>query len=328
MRLYRPFRILFILVLGGLIALGFWLQRPFSDSISPEARFILHQAGSRERGREVFTAAGCESCHRGPERDANLSSSPPSLGGGLSFQTSFGTFVAPNISPHPQDGIGRWTIDLFAQALWQGLNPQGQHYFPLFPYAAYTHMTAEDLRDLWAYMQTLPAVEGRPPVHDLTFPFGWRSLLIFWKFLYFRPGPLPPSVSQSARWERGRYIVEALAHCAECHSPRNVLGGIPSQQRFTGGPALENKGWVPNITPHAQGLEKWSRADLIELLTTGITPDFDSVGGTMVEVVRHTSALPLEDREAIADYILSLAPQESFYLREKKENKALEKESN
>ncbi|HEY8580426.1 MAG TPA: cytochrome c, partial [Beijerinckiaceae bacterium] len=219
-----------------------------------------------------------------------------------------GSFYAPNISQHPTDGIGRWSAADLANAMMGGVSPDGGHYYPAFPYASYAHMKREDVRDLMAFLRTTPAVEGKAPAHALAFPFNIRRTLGVWKALFLDQTPLRDDPAQSAEWNRGRYLTEALSHCAECHSPRNVLGGVVESQRYAGGPDLEGEGWVPNITPHR--LKDWTKADMEQVLQLGLTPEGDSVGGSMASVVRNMSQLPAADRAAIATYVSSLPPRE------------------
>jgi mono/diheme cytochrome c family protein len=176
--------------------------------------------------------------------------------------------------------------------------------YPAFPYTSYQHMKFDDLRDLFAYLKTLPGVPGRVRDHDLPFPFNIRRTLGLWKLLYLDGGPLPPDPAQSAQWNRGAYLANGPGHCAECHSPRNALGAIIPSLRFTGGSSPDGQGGVPNITQFK--LKNWSSADIAATLENGLTPDADSVGGNMVEVVRNTSQLTAADRMAIAAYIKSL----------------------
>lgn len=256
-------------------------------------------------GKVVFFAGGCASCHATPGQDDKLK-----LGGGLALKTEFGTFHSPNLSPHPTDGIGAWTTEQFLTALWSGTSPSGEHYYPAFPYTTYRHMTASDGRDLFAYIKTLEPVAGRAPGHDLAFPFTLRRGLGLWKLAFMGDDARRPDLSRSASWNRGAYLVESLGHCAECHSPRNLAGGTIADRRYSGGPDPEGgDAWVPNITPHPDGLSGWSKGDVAELLSTGFTPEYDSVGGSMAAVVRNTSQLSAEDRAAIAEYILSLPPR-------------------
>src|SRR5690606_2548391 len=145
------------------------------------------------------------------------------LGGGRELASPFGTFRVPNLSPHARDGIGQWTEADFVNAMLKGTSPSREHYYPAFPYTAYSRMTVADVRDLFAFLRTLPVVEGRPPAHDLPFPFSMRAGIGFWKLRYFDGAPAPRDDSKSPQWNRGAYLVEGPGHCAECHSPRDVL---------------------------------------------------------------------------------------------------------
>jgi mono/diheme cytochrome c family protein len=185
-----------------------------------------------------------------------------------------------------------------------GISPNGEHYYPAFPYTSFTHMRPEDVRDLMAYLRTLPPVARRPPPHELSFPFNVRLFLAFWKMMFFAPGTLEDDAARDADWNRGRYLVEGATHCAECHSSRNLLGAIRAEARFAGGPDPEGVGFVPNITPGRIG--DWSEDELVELLTSGRTARGTHVGSTMASVVSNTAKLPPEDRRAIAVYLKSL----------------------
>jgi mono/diheme cytochrome c family protein len=254
-------------------------------------------------GLTAFNAGGCSSCHAVPGQPDRLR-----LGGGLAIPSPFGTFYAPNISSDPVDGIGRWTEPEFVDAVTKGISPAGFHYFPAFPYPSYQHAKVEDVRDLFAYLKTLAAVSGKVRDHDVPLPFNVRRNIGIWKLLFMDGKPFMPDAAHSAQWNRGAYLVNSLGHCAECHSPRNLLGGIITAQRFAGGPNPEGEGWVSNITQ--KGLGEWSAKDIEYLLETGQTPDGDSVGGAMVRVIKNTSQLNPEDRAAIAEYLKSLPPVE------------------
>jgi len=250
-------------------------------------------------GKEMFYAGGCASCHAVPKQEDKTK-----LGGGLALGSPFGTFYIPNISSDPKDGIGGWSEAQFVTAMVKGTSPSGEHLFPAFPYTSYQRMNFDDLRDLFAYLKTLPAVTGKIRDHALPFPFNIRRTLGGWKWLFLDGKPFQPDPSQSAQWNRGAYLVNGPGHCAECHSPRNILGAIKSGKRFTGGPSPDGQGGTPNITQ--QKLKDWTVKDIADTLTTGMTPDADFVGGSMVEVVRNTSQLSTADREAMATYIKSL----------------------
>ena len=250
-------------------------------------------------GRAMFEAAGCASCHATPgQKDMTR------LGGGVVLKSAFGNFVTPNISPDRQDGIGGWSEADFVSAMHEGTSPAGANLYPAFPYTSYAHMRIADVRDLFAYLKTLPPVAGRPLDHDLRFPFNQRWLLGIWKFLFFKDAVFTPDPAQSPEWNRGAYLVNGPGHCAECHSPRNMLGAIVADKRFTGGPNPTGGSKVPSITQ--ANLDIWSVKDIETLLTTGETPDGDTIGHAMADVVKNTAQLSPADRHAIAVYVKSL----------------------
>jgi mono/diheme cytochrome c family protein len=267
-----------------------------------------------DNGRTMFNIGGCTSCHATPSKTPDKVERTR-LGGGLALQSPFGTFYVPNISPDMSDGIGAWSEADFVTALWKGTSPRGRHLFPAFPYTSYQHMELADVRDLFAYLKTLPPVSGRVRRHDLAFPFNVRRLVGAWKLLFFHGGPFVPDPGRSAPINRGAYLVNGPGHCAECHSPRNFLGAIIESERFAGGPAPDGKGWVPNITP--AGLKHWSKddiawseKDIASFLDDGMNPAGDFAGGAMAEVIRNTALLSAADRAAIAAYIASLPPRQ------------------
>jgi mono/diheme cytochrome c family protein len=259
----------------------------------------LEGAGDPQRGRLIFAAADCASCHATPGQSDRLK-----LGGGLALASPYGTFRTPNISPDKNDGIGSWSPVDLGNALTGGVSPRGEHYYPALPYPSYAGMTPTDIRDLMAYLRTLPPVTGKAPPHDLVLPFSIRRLVGTWKFLFFKPGGTLPPPSGDERRDRGAYLVEALAHCAECHSTRNIFGAIKDSARYAGGPDPEGTGFIPNITPARIGA--WSEADIAEVLKSGNTPNHGRVGSSMLDVVTNTAMLPQEDRDAMAAYIKSL----------------------
>lgn len=258
-----------------------------------------------ERGAYVLAAAGCASCHTaaGPE------AAP--LAGGRALETPFGTFYAPNITPDPEHGIGRWTEADFRRALREGRAPAGFAYFPSFPYTAYTGMTDGDIADLWAYLRTVPPSPQADREHDLDPPFGWRWLLPVWRALNFSEGPVEAPLGQRPEaWYRGAYLVEVLGHCGQCHTPRDRLGGLQEDRHLAGAAAGPDGRRVPNITPdRAAGIGRWSQEDLIGFLEIGMTPDGDFAAGAMQDVITNTtSKLTDADRRAMAIYLRSLPP--------------------
>jgi len=297
-----PRRILLVLLLAGIAAFGvyWWLS-------APPARWSQTVAASppdAAAGETIFIIGGCSSCHAVPNQPDRLK-----LGGGLPIPSPFGTFYVPNISPDRADGIGAWSENDFVNAVKHGISPEGEHYFPAFPYTSYAHATVQDVRDLFAYLKTLAPVSGRAPDHDLPFPFNIRRNVGIWKLLFMDDALFVPNQSRPTEWNRGAYLVNTFGHCAECHSPRNLLGGIKVAQRFAGGPDPEGKGFVPNITQKGE-LAEWSEKDIDYFLETGQTPDGDNAGGSMARVIRNTSQLSSADRAAIANYVKSLPPVE------------------
>jgi mono/diheme cytochrome c family protein len=255
------------------------------------------------RGKYLFDASDCTGCHAA----SNAANAAPS--GGLAIDTPFGTFRAPNITPDRQFGIGAWSEGDFKRALRQGVGKHDEFLFPVFPYTSFTRLSDGDAADLYAYLMTLPpaAVPSRP--HEARPPFGWRPLLVFWRAMFFSEGATKPDPAKSAEWNRGDYLVHAVGHCGECHTPRNVLGAVKTSMAYSGnvgGPDGQN---APNITSDARtGIGDWSIADIQALLKTGMTPDSDLVGSGMKAVVRGTSRLTDADRHAMAVYIKSLPP--------------------
>ncbi|MCB2093655.1 MAG: cytochrome c [Rhodobacteraceae bacterium] len=279
---------------------AFWfVTRP--DTLPRDA--LAGLVGDEARGERIFWAGGCASCHMAPGSEG---ARVLELAGGQKFPSPFGTFIAPNISPDPVHGIGGWSAHDLANAMTRGVSPAGQHYFPVFPYTSFARARFQDIVDLYAFLLTLPAVETPSLPHDVGFPFDIRRAIGVWKRLFFNKnwvvsGDLSPTET------RGRYLSEALAHCGECHTPRNILGAMERDRWLAGGPIPGGKGNFPNITPAKLD---WSEADIVEYLTSGFTPDYDSAGGHMALVVDNMAHLPPEDRTAIAAYLKKVPPAE------------------
>lgn len=281
--------------LGAALAVAYGLSRP--AHVDPIDYAGL--TGDAAAGARVFWAAGCASCHTAP--DATPSDTPV-LAGGKRFETAFGTFLAPNISSDPTQGIGAWSVTDLASALIHGTSPQGRHYYPALPYAAYENMRAQDVVDLAAFLQTLPANPTPSAPHEVGFPFNINALLAGWKMMNTGQGYAVPDTHPGGA--EGRYLVEALGHCAECHTPRGALGGLDRDAWMTGAPDPAGQGRIPSLVETAGW---WSEEDIATYLSTGFTPDFDSAGGDMADVVDHLSRLPPADIAAIAAYVSGLA---------------------
>lgn len=259
--------------------------------------------GDAARGERVFWAGGCASCHAAPGAEGE---DRMVLSGGLPFATDFGTFHAPNISPSPQ-GIEGWSVADLGNAMMAGVSPGGAHYFPAFPYTSYAKAEPQDIADLHAFMATLPASDVASLPHEVGFPFNIRRLMGGWKFLFFdKDYAVAGDLSETEA--RGRYLAEALGHCAECHTPRNAVGGLDRDRWLAGAPNPSGEGRIPNITPG--GLD-WSEVDIAAYLKTGFTPEFDVAGGEMTDVIANMSQLPDEDLAAIAAYLKAVPALET-----------------
>jgi mono/diheme cytochrome c family protein len=283
---------------------AFWLltmPRPF-----PDAHWAKLGPADVGNGEQVFWAGGCVSCH------ASSGSSGAErliLSGGLALKSPFGTFHVPNISPDEKAGIGSWTLAQFGNAMKRGVGATGDHLYPAFPYGSYARMSDKDVNDLFGYLRTLPRSENVSLPHELPFPFNVRLLLGGWKLLYFGDEARVQLANASDKVRRGQYLVEGPGHCGECHTPRDSLGGFKSGMWLAGAPNPDGEGNIPDITPGSKSIGSWSEADIAAYLETGLTPDYDTVGGSMVEVQQNLAHLPASDREAIAAYLKALPPK-------------------
>ncbi len=293
-------------LLGSVLLAGWWLTRPIV--LSGDAP-LGHQPDVTA-GEQLFWTGGCASCHASPvggkraRGDARLK-----LGGGLELDTPYGIFRVPNISPHA-DGIGGWSGSDFVNAMKSGVTPDGRHYYPSFPYASYAKMTTADVLDLKAFLDTLEAIPGRVAGHELRFPWSFRRGIGLWKRRYLSEAPIIEFDADDAELERGRYLVESAGHCGECHSPRDRFGGLDTRRWLGGAPNPDGRGRVPNITPAGKNTAGWSAGDLEYYFESGFTPDFDTVGGSMVAVQENLAELPASDRKAIAAYLKAIPPVE------------------
>ena len=255
--------------------------------------------GDAKKGEYVAKAAGCVGCH------TDTVPAAVSYAGGRVIDTPFGKFYGPNITPHPVSGLGKWSEADFRRAMRLGERPDGAHYYPAFPYPSFTGMTDRDIRDLWAYLRSLPPASRSSQAHDLRFPFSWRFTVTFWKWMFFTPRPFMTNPQTPAAVNRGAYLVGVLGHCGECHTPRNFLGGPKTSRLLAGGKIPEGR--TANLTP--TGLKKWHDRDLREFFRSGATPEGDVPSDAMYEVIRDTtSQLTAEDLAALMAYLRALAP--------------------
>jgi mono/diheme cytochrome c family protein len=286
----------------ALAAAGIFYVLTIPQRLQPETLSVM-ESGDAVRGERIFWAGGCASCHaqKGAKGEAQKE-----LGGGLALATPFGTFHAPNISPHKENGIGGWSGGDFANAMLKGVSPQGSHYYPAFPFTSYARMETGDIADLWAFMKTLPAVAKANVAHQLPLPFRLRRGLGLWKLLFLSEAEVAQGLPDDPKIALGQYLVEGPGHCGECHTARNLIGGADTSRWLGGGPAPEGDGRIPNITPGGKNVSLWSEAEIASYLETGFTPDFDAVGGSMVEVQENMARLTAADRDAIAAYLKAL----------------------
>lgn len=285
--------------LAGSLAVVFGAFIVLINGPSLSKRSIESLKGDASRGSYVARLAGCIACH------TDFKGKKGFLAGGKPIKTPFGTFQAPNITPHKKDGIGSWSLNEFARAVTDGVSPNGSHYYPVFLYPNYTRMSDQDVSDLWAAMKTVPPVAGKTPDHVLGFPFNIRAALGVWKWLFFKSESLKNNPSKSKNWNRGAYIVNGPGHCVACHSPRNLFGARDFDHDLKGNPDGPDGEKVPGIDAASLKKNKWTKEDIVFALRTGSTPTGDALGGSMGEVIRESTAwLSDEDLKAIADYLL------------------------
>jgi mono/diheme cytochrome c family protein len=257
-----------------------------------------------KHGEYVFRISGCSHCHTAENGEQ--------LAGGRALVTPFGTFYTPNISAHKTAGIGTWSVDDLQRALRHGVSPDGNDYYPAFPFTSYTRMHNDDLRALHAYILSLPGSEQANRAHELAWFLQWRFAARVWKWLFFDSGDFQPRTDQSEQWNRGAYIAEAMGHCGECHTPRNPFGALRPDMAYAGNAQGPEDELVPNITPHATtGIGDWSRDDLLEFLKFGERPDGEYTAGSMDSVIEGLRHLTAEDRDALTDYLRALPPIEN-----------------
>ncbi len=283
---------------------GWWLTKP--ERIAAED--LPDHTPDPVAGEQVFWAGGCASCHASPVDGRRAKGKDKlRLGGGLELETPYGIFPVPNISPN-RDGIGGWSMEAFVNAMQRGVSPLGKHYYPAFPYASYARMRTEDIMDLKAYLDKLPSLTGRVDEPSLGFPWSIRRGIGVWKRIYLDEEPVFDAADADEKVLRGRELVEGAGHCGECHTPRDRFGGLLTDRWLGGAPNPEGKGKIPNITPAGKNISGWSASDIVYYLESGFTPDFDTVGGSMVAVQENMAKLPASDREAVAAYLKAIPP--------------------
>ena len=259
------------------------------------------------RGEYLINAGGCVDCHTEDSDDAIP------LTGGRAVESPFGTFYSPNITPDVDTGIGAWSDDDFVNAFWEGEDPNGDHYYPAFPYTSYTGVSRDDLLAMKAYLFSLEPVENTAPEHDLAWYISTRLAAGAWKIKNFDSERFVPDPDQPEQWNRGAYLVRHLGHCGECHTPRSSLGALKYDQELAGNVSGPDGEKIPNITSdRSDGIGKWSASDIEYFLQIGMLPDGDFIGSAMSAVIDHnTGKLTKQDRLAIAAYLKATPPLSS-----------------
>lgn len=277
---------------AGYLTLSAW-------PLDPGPTLSADLAGDAARGAYIARASGCIGCH------TDIDQGGPPLAGGPALETSFGTFRAPNVTTDPEHGIGAWSLAQFATAVREGVSPDGEPYYPAFPYEFYTKLSDQDVADLYAAFKTVPPVAQDSPDQEIRFPFHVRPGLKLWRALHFRSGRFEPDPDRDDVWNRGKYLVEGPTHCAACHTPRTAIGALDVGHAYAGADDLPDGGKSPPITPEALTAGGWNEFSIVLALRMGVTPEGDTLGGSMGEIVRDsTSFLTDADLQAIATYLL------------------------
>jgi mono/diheme cytochrome c family protein len=291
-RLMSVLAVAIVVGIAGVIAYG-WDRTIEPLASSPQSTFDKSLIA---KGAELAAIGNCAVCHTAPGGD--------SFAGGLPIPTPFGTIYSTNITPDPQTGIGRWPEAAFARAMRRGVDREGRHLYPAFPYDHFTRITDEDNRALYAFLMTRKPVAAAAQPNDLAFPFNWRPILAGWKLLFLREGPQQPDLARSGEWNRGAYLVEGLGHCGACHTPRNRFGAERADAHFGGG---EAEGWFAYaINERSPAPVPWSVDSLHFYLRHGWHPEHGVSRGPMAAVTANLAALPDADIRAIAVYVGSI----------------------
>jgi mono/diheme cytochrome c family protein len=283
-------------ILGALVA---WLsvrgEAPLEAGVpaTPASSAVI------ERGAYLARAGNCMGCH--------TTAGGAEFAGGRGVDTPFGVVVAPNITPDAKTGIGNWSAIEFWRSLHHGRSKDGRLLYPAFPYPSFTHVSRKDSDALYAFLQSVPAVEKANSPHALRFPYSTQAALAIWRALYFRPGVFEPEAGQNTDWNRGKYLTQGLGHCAACHSGRDFLGGTRLNAEFAGGLMADGTWYAPSLaSPNEAGVQRWSREQVVRLLKDGVSAHA-SVSGPMAEVVfTSTQYLTDQDLNAMARYLASI----------------------
>lgn len=300
----QTFREKYLVNSRRLCALVCWYLLILCSPLEAAEESPVNLAPNISAGKYLFQAAGGCGCH------TDTKNSGAFLAGGRPIKTPFGTFYGTNITPDPETGIGNWSDEDFIRAMTQGLSPEAKHYFPVFPYTSFQRIKRNDLLALKAYLFSVPPVKQKNLPHDLILPFGGQYAMLFWKNFVWSPQPFISNSEQTASWNRGAYLAQAVAHCGECHTPLNLFGALKTKMHFAGSKEGPEGELAPNITPHKKtGIGGWSKVDISYFLQTGMKPDGDDAQGLMGEVIEFGyENLQEGDLDALAEYLLSLEP--------------------
>ncbi len=302
-----------VLLAAAIAALGLAAWRPEIEPVEPP-KISSFDEKLVESGAHLAAMGNCISCHTTKDRKP--------LAGGAAISTSFGTIHSTNITPDPETGIGRWSEEAFQRAMREGVDRQGRHLYPAFPYDHFTLLTREDNRALYAYLMTRTPVRAEALRNDLRFPFNLRVLIAGWKILYLHKGPYETNPDANAEWNRGAYLVEGLAHCGACHTPRNVLGAERKDEAYSGG---YTEGWyayaINSVSPAPI---PWDRESLFWYLRRGWHDLHGVSRGPMAPVTANLGAVPEEDVQAIASYVAGLMGEPSEKRRRRADSLAKE----
>jgi len=281
-----------VVVLGGI-----WLTwRPSIAPVAPDA-VVSFDDTSVLKGAQLATLANCMNCHTAQGKAP--------FSGGRAMDTPFGTIYASNLTPDRDTGIGTWSLQAFQRAMRDGVDREGRHLYPAFPYDHFTHVTDADSAAIYAYLMSNPAVKNQIPANDLEFPFNIRPLVAGWKFLFLNQDKLEADPSQGELWTRGRYLVEGLGHCSSCHTPRNAMGAEERGSLYSGGLADD---WVaPALDASVMKAHKWTVDDMTAYLTTGWSARHGVAAGPMAEVAQNLGRLSQDDVRAMSTYLVSFS---------------------
>ncbi len=285
-----------ILVLLALAVGAFVLssQQPVIARIEPPPRSTF-AAALIAKGARLAAIGNCYLCHTAPGGRAYAGNRP--------IPTPFGTIYSTNITPAPGNGIGHWSVAAFRRAMRQGVSRRGSHYYPAFPYPHFARLDDDDLHALYAFIMTRQPVDIFAPTNELPFPLNERWLMPFWNSLFLDRAPLRADPAHSAAWNRGRYLVEGLGHCGDCHTPRNLLGGAKASQALAGGSA---EGWrAPALNAASPAPVPWDEPHLVAYLHHGWDSDHGAAAGPMQDVVTSLAQADPADIRAIVVYLIA-----------------------